>query len=317
VSAVTRPRRHPAPKTLATLLVTATRRLARAKLSYGHGTLNAADEAACLIQCALALPVESFTVTALRRPVSAAAAQKALALVEQRICRRVPAAYLTNEAWLQGLRFHVDERVIVPRSYIAELLGEQLAPWLAAPNRVKTALDLCTGSGCLAIIMAKVFPRAQVDAVDLSVDALAVARRNVSRYRLGRRIDLIESDLFAALSGRRYDLIISNPPYVTTATMKRLPREYRSEPALALAGGSDGFDLVDTILRQAAGHLAADGLLVVEVGHHRRRLEATYPHLPFVWPETSGGDDCVFVLSRADLLAPGALRRRPARRRAI
>ena len=317
MSAVTRPRRHPAPTTLAALLVTATRRLARARLSYGHGTLDAQDEASYLVQHALGLPVGSFSATALRRTLTKSAVQKALALIEQRICRRVPAAYLTQEAWLQGLRGYVDERVIVPRSYIAELLGEQLAPWLAAPNRVKTALDLCTGSGCLAIILAKMFPRSRVDAVDLSADALAVAQHNVRRYRLGRRIELVESDLFAAVSGCSYDLIISNPPYVTAATMKRLPPEYRSEPARALAGGRDGFDLVDTILRQAASQLNDHGLLVVEIGHHRRRLEATYPHLPFVWPETSGGDDCVFVLSRADLTVAGALRRRPARRRAI
>lgn len=317
MSAVPRPRRSPAPLTLAALFSKAARRLAHAKLSYGHGTLNAQDEALCLVQHALGLRMGSGDAAALRRPVTDAAAKKALALIDLRIQRRVPAAYLTNEAWLQGLRFHVDERVIVPRSYIAELLGEQFAPWLAAPNRIKTALDLCTGSGCLAIIMAKMFPRARIDAVDLSVAALAVARRNVAQYRLGRRIRLVESDLFSALADRRYDLIISNPPYVTSSTMKRLPPEYRREPALALAGGADGFDLVDGILRRAAGHLSADGLLVVEIGHHRRRLEATYPRLPFLWPETSGGDDCVFVLSRADLLMPAALRRRPARRRAI
>ena len=206
--------------------------------------------------------------------------------------------------------------MIVPRSFIAELLCQRLEPWLADPRKVRRALDLCTGSGCLAIIMAKTFAHARVDAVDVSPPALAVAGRNVGRYRLGRRIKLIESDLFAGLRDRCYDLIISNPPYVTAATMRRLPPEYRSEPALALAGGADGFSLVDAILRKAAHHLAPGGLLLVEIGHHRRRLEAAYPRLPFVWPQTSGGDDCVFLLTRDDLVAPAALQRRPARRRA-
>jgi ribosomal protein L3 glutamine methyltransferase len=206
--------------------------------------------------------------------------------------------------------------VIVPRSFIAELLRLRLEPWLREPDHVRRALDLCTGSGCLAVILAKMFPRTHVDAVDLSTPALAVAQRNLSRYRLGRRVARIESDMFSALRGKRYDLIISNPPYVTTSVMRKLPPEYRREPALALAGGDDGFAAVDIILCEAARHLATNGLLVVEIGHHRRRLEACYPRLPFVWPETSGGDDCVFVLTRADLVAPGALQRQSAPRRA-
>lgn len=316
MSAATRARRDPAAATVGSLLVAASRRLARNRLTYGHGTANAHEEAAYLVLHALRLPPGRLTEATLQRRVSAAAARHAQELIEARIERRIPAAYLTHEAWLGDLRFYVDERVIVPRSFIAELLRQGLVPWLADPDRVKRALDLCTGSGCLAIVMAKIFPRSRVDAVDLSPPALAVARRNLGRYRLGRRIALIKSDMFAGLRAKRYDLIISNPPYVTTATMRKLPPEYRREPALALAGGADGFNAVDVILQEAAKHLAPHGLLVVEIGHHRRRLEASYPRLPFVWPETSGGDDCVFVLTRADLVAPGALQRRLAPRRA-
>jgi ribosomal protein L3 glutamine methyltransferase len=316
VSAVKRPRRSPASATLGSLLAQATRRLSRARLTYGHGTVNARDEAAYLVCHALRMPPAAIDAVSLRKRVNQADVQRALGLIKSRIDRRVPAAYLTHQIWLQDWRFYVDERVIVPRSFIAELLRQQLDPWIFEPERVGAALDLCTGSGCLAVILAKMFPRARVDAVDLSSAALAVAHRNVARYRLGRRIKLIESDLFSGLGNKRYDLIISNPPYVTSATMRRLPPEYRREPAMALAGGEDGFELVDVILRQAARHLSPDGVLLVEIGHHRRRLEAAYPRLPFVWPETSGGDDCVFVLTRSDLVAPGALLRRPAQHRA-
>ena len=302
--------------TVAALLAQAERRLARAKLTYGHGTRNAAEEALLLVAHVFdATPVNLEAIA--HRSVSAHDYAKTMALIDERIKTRRPAAYVTGEAWLQGLRFRVDERVIVPRSFIAELVLEELAPWIDPQQHIRNALDLCTGSGCLAVLLAKVFRRANVDAVDLSATALEVARQNLLLHRLTKRIRLAESDLFSALGGRRYDLIISNPPYVTTATMRRLPREYRTEPAMALDGGSDGFELVDVILRKAAGHLTPRGSLVVEIGHHRRRLEQAYPHLPFVWPETSGGDDCVFVLSRADFEAPGALRKRPARRRAI
>ena len=303
--------------TLSALLAGATRVLARAKLTYGHGTLDAAEEALVLVAHVLGLSPARIDAVARRTPVSAAACAEAMALVAVRIQTRRPAAYLTGEAWLQGLRFYVDERVIIPRSFIAELLVDELAPWIGPARNVRHALDLCTGSGCLAILLAKIFRRARVDAVDLSAPALAVAGRNLGRHRLSKRIRLVESDLFAALGGTRYDLIISNPPYVTTATLRRLPPEYRQEPAMALAGGADGFALIDIILRQAAEHLTPHGSLVVEIGHHRRRLEHAYPALPFAWPATSGGDDCVFVLGRADLVVPGALRKRPARRRAI
>lgn len=291
--------------------------LGRARLVYGHGTRDAHEECRFLVAHALGLSPEILSAAPPHRRVTAAEQRRVLDLVRARVTRRLPAAYLTHSAWLQGLQFYVDERVIVPRSYIAELISERFEPWLNHPARVHHALDLCTGSGCLAILLARAFPRARVDAVDLSAPALAVARRNIARYRLGRRIEPVKSDLFSNISRRRYDLIISNPPYVTAATMRRLPPEYRHEPAMALAGGGDGFELVDSILQQAAHHLTPQGMLVVEIGHHRRRLETAYPRLPFAWPETSGGDDCVFVLSRDDLVLPGALRKRPARRRAI
>jgi ribosomal protein L3 glutamine methyltransferase len=236
--------------------------------------------------------------------------QRALRLIEERIRRRVPAAYLTREAWLGDYRFYVDERVIVPRSYLAELLRECLAPWIAHPARIKHALDLCTGSGCLAVLLARTFPAARVDAVDISRPALAVARRNVTAYHLQRRVRVLHSDLFSALRGERYNLIVANPPYVSAAVMHKLPPEHRREPQLALAGGVDGFDAVRVILDEAAQQLTADGLLVVEVGHNRKRLEAVFPYLPFIWPQTSGGDDCVFILERRDLA--GAARVAPA-----
>ncbi len=308
------PRRLPA--TVAALLDHATRRLAAARLAYGHGSSNPGEEAAAIVMHTLRLRHWPPDAVMLRRPLAADDAARTLDLIAERIEQRIPVAYLTHETWLQNWRFYVDERVIVPRSFIAELLCVQLAPWLNDSRGVRRALDLCTGSACLAIILAKMFPLARVDAVDLSPPALAVARRNVARYRLRRRIRLVESDLFNGLGRARYDLIISNPPYVTAATMRRLPPEYRHEPALALAGGSDGFELVDRILHEAARRLTPKGLLVVEIGHHRKRLEAAYPRLPFVWLETSGGDDCVFMLSRADLLAPAALQRQPVRRQA-
>ena len=312
-----KPRPAPAAATVASVLTAARRALSRAELSYGHGYLDSSEEALCLVMHALSLPDNEISDATLKKRVSAAARQRTLALVRERISKRIPAAYLTHESWLQGLRFYVDERVIVPRSFIAELLTAELYPWVEEPADIRSALDLCTGSACLAVIMAKMFAHAAVDAIDLSPQALEVARINVARHRLGRRIRLVESDLFSAAGKKRYDLIISNPPYVTTASMRKLPPEYRSEPAMALAGGGNGFDLVDLILTQAADHLTAQGTLVVEIGHHRSRLEQRYPRLPFFWPETSGGDDCVFVLKRADLVAPGALQVQPARRRAI
>ena len=227
-----------------------------------------------------------------------------MALYSRRILERKPAAYLTGAAWLAGVRFRVDERVLVPRSYIAELLRDALAPWVTAPAGIRTALDLCTGSGCLAVLLAQAFPRARIDAADASSEALALARLNIRTHRAGSRIRLVQSDMFSALRGRRYDLIVSNPPYVSAAIMRRLPPEYRAEPPLALAGGRDGLDFVRVLLRAARRHLNPQGLLVVEVGHNRARVERAYPRTAFVWPETSGGDDCVFVLSRDQLPGP-------------
>ena len=221
--------------------------------------------------------------------------------VMQRIQTRKPAAYLTGEAWLQGLPFHVDERVIVPRSFIAELLRPRLAPWVQDPAGVRRVLDLCTGSGCLAILAALAFPKAQVDAADLSPDALAVARRNVADYRLGRRVHLVQSDLFGALAGRTYDVIVSNPPYVTAASMRKLPEEYLREPPMALASGRDGLAHTRAILAQAKSHLHPGVLLVVEIGHNRKALERAFPKLAFRWPTVAAGEGFVFVLRREDL----------------
>jgi ribosomal protein L3 glutamine methyltransferase len=213
---------------------------------------------------------------------------------------RRPLAYLIREAWLGDHRFYVDERAVVPRSYIAELLRERLEPWISRP--VSRALDLCTGSGCLAILLALTFPRAIVDATDISRPALAVARRNIGAYRLKGRVKPTRADLFSGVRSGPYDLIVANPPYVRAAAMRALPREYRHEPRLALAGGPDGLSLVRRILQGAAEFLRPRGLLVVEIGHNRARLERAFPRVPFVWPETSAGYDCVFLLRREDLL---------------
>jgi len=215
----------------------------------------------------------------------------------------VPVAYLLGEAWLQGYRFNVDSRVIIPRSFIAELLKDQLAPWVADPGAVRSVLDLCTGSGCLAVITADLFANAQVDAVDISVDALAVAARNVEEYRLGDRVRLTESDLFEALGASRYDLILCNPPYVTDHALSKLPREYSHEPTLALAGGPDGLDVVRRVMAEARAHLNPQGLLVVEVGDGRAEVEREYPRVPVTWATTSAGDDMVFVVRAEDLPA--------------
>ena len=222
-------------------------------------------------------------------------------MIERRVRERIPAAYLTHEAWLGEHRFYVDERVIVPRSFIAELLHEQLAPWVDTPDEVMHALDLCTGSGCLAILAALAFPNAEVDAVDLSRDALDVAARNIADYGLADRIELLESDLFAALGGRTYDVILSNPPYVNAESVAALPPEYQAEPALALGSGEDGLDATRQILAAAKAHLNPGGLLVVEIGHNRDALEAAYPAQPFTWLDTEGGDQFVFMLRREDL----------------
>jgi ribosomal protein L3 glutamine methyltransferase len=287
--------------TVRDLLRFAVSRFTQAQLAFGHGTSNAHDEAAFLILHTLHLPLE-----ALERYLDARLCRdeiaEVVAIVERRIGERLPAAYLTGEAWLGEFRFYVDQRAIVPRSYIAELLREQLHPWVANPGAVRSVLDLCCGSACLAILAAHAFPNASIDATDVSEQALQVARRNVADYELKQRVSLLRSDLFAALRGRRYELILANPPYVPAASMRALPEEYRHEPPRALAGGKDGLDFVRKIVQQAAEYLEPDGLLLMETGHYRPTVEAAFPRLDCTWLETSAGDDCVLLLRRAQLL---------------
>lgn len=277
----------------------------KAGLFYGHGCDNAWDEAVWLVLHTLRLPLDQLEPFIDAR-LTMAERKTVLNQLQTRIEKRTPAAYLTNEAWLGDYKFYVDERTIVPRSYFAELLHEDLAPWLEEPASIGTALDLCTGSGCLAILMAHTFPNARIDATDLSADALEVAARNVADYGLDEQIALIQSDVFDALQdehGKRiYDLIISNPPYVTEAAMAQIPDEYRHEPAMSLVSGSDGLDVVRRILAGAADHLTDDGLLLVEVGHNAHLVEAAWPHVPFTWVDAPSGESKIFLLSRHDLL---------------
>ncbi len=290
--------------TLVDLVTGQARRLREAGVSFGHGTANAFDESAWLVLWALGIPFEALETQA-RRELDDAEVARATALVDERIATRRPAAYLTGEAWLQNVPFHVDERTIVPRSYIAELLvdgeGEgTLDGWLS--DRTERALDLCTGNGSLAVIAAMAYPDIAVDAADVSEDALQVALRNVERHRLGTRIRVLQSDLFAAVRGP-YDLIVCNPPYVNDESMARLPPEYLAEPRLALAGGADGMDLVRRILRDAPEHMSADAVLVLEIGHERRHFERAFPKLEVAWLETSGGSDQVLLATREALAA--------------
>ena len=286
--------------TLRDLMRFAVSRFTEAKLFFGHGTDNAWDEAAYLLLHTLHLPIDRLDPFMDARLTSDERAL-ALAMVERRITERLPAAYLTNEAWLGDYRFYVDERVIVPRSHIAELLREQFSPWIEDPWAVHRVLDLCTGSACLAILAAEAFPEALIDAVDLSSDALAVARRNVDDYGLGARLKLLQSDAFAGIQGQRYDVILSNPPYVNAESMAALPEEYLREPQLALASGEDGLDFTRIILREAGKHLNPEGVLVVEIGHNRDELEQAFPETSFTWLDTSAGDQHVFMLRYEDL----------------
>jgi len=288
--------------TLRDFLRWAVSRFEVAGVFYGHGTDNAFDEAAWLVLGALRLPHERLDVF-LDARLTDDEREHLAHLIELRCVRRVPTAYLLGEAWQGGLRFRVDERVLIPRSYFAELLHEGFAPWIGDVHAVGSALDLCTGSGCLAVLMALTFPNARVDAVDLSADALALARANIADHGLEERVTPLWSDLFAALDGRRYDLIVSNPPYVTTAAMAALPAEYRHEPALALAGGEDGLDLVRRILAAAPDHLNDGGLLAIEVGHNRALVEAALPTLPLTWLATESGEDKIFLVHKDDLEA--------------
>jgi len=277
-------------------------RFYQAKLFFGHGSADAYDEAVYLILHTLHLPIDTLAPF-LDAQLTDSELGEVLNIIQRRVEQRIPAAYLTHEAYLGEYRFYVDERVIVPRSFISELLRSQLSPWITEPEAIASVLDLCTGSGCLAILAADSFPNAQIDAVDLSPDALAVAARNVSDYQLPDRINLIESDLFTHLTGRQYDLIISNPPYVDADSVAALPQEYLHEPKLSLGSGNDGLDATRIILEKAAEHLTDNGILIVEIGHNRDVLEAAYPNLPFTWLDVAAGDQFVFMLHRNDLLA--------------
>lgn len=275
-------------------------RFNQAKLFFGHGSSDAYDEAVYLILHTLHLPLDRLEPF-LDAHLTDSERNEILSILHRRIEQRIPAAYLTHQAFLGEFSFYVDERVIVPRSFIAELLLEQLSPWVAAPEEINSVLDLCTGSGCLAILAAHAFPHAGVDAVDLSSAALAVAERNVAEYQLQDHISLVESDLFTKLDSKQYDLIISNPPYVDAESVAALPQEYLHEPKLALGSGNDGLDATRQILAHAAQHLTENGILVVEIGHNRDVLEAAYPGLPFTWLDVSAGDQFVFMLHKNDL----------------
>ncbi len=271
-----------------------------AELFFGHGSDNAWDEAVYLTLHTLNLPLDRLEPFLDARLLPHE--REALLEIFRRRCEeRLPAAYLTNEAWLGEHRFFIDDRVIVPRSFIAELLQEQLTPWIDDPWAISSALDLCTGSGCLAILTALAFPEAQVTAVDLSKDAISVAERNIADYHLNDRVHPVLSDAFTQLKGQRFNLIISNPPYVDAKSVDALPPEYLHEPEMALGSGEDGLDFTHIILRQAKQHLTPDGLLVVEIGHNREVLEAAYPTLPFTWLDTSAGDEYVFLLRAEEL----------------
>ena len=289
--------------TLIELINAQSARLKQAGVSFGHGTTNAFDEAAWLVLWAIAMPFDVFETKA-SREATPEEAEKAEAIVAKRIETRLPAAYLTHEAWLQNVPFYVDERTIVPRSFIAELLADAegaggLDAWLSDTTR--SVLDLCTGNGSLAVIAALAYPEVTVDAADISEDALAVARINVDKHGLAKRITVMPSDLLASVRGP-YDLIVCNPPYVNTQSMLALPAEYRAEPALALAGGDDGMDLVRVILRDAPARMAPEGVLVLEIGNERAHFEHAFRRLEVAWLETSAGDDQVLLVTR-DALA--------------
>ena len=290
------------------MLARSARRLARARLHFGHGTDNARDEAAALIWHALRLPqapAAALARSVLARPVSRSALARIDALLARRIRERIPASYLTRRCWFAGLPLYVDERVLIPRSPIAELIERRFAPWIAT-RRVRRILDLGTGSGCIAIACARAFPAARVDALDISPEALAVARLNIRRHRLQRRVRALRSDHFTALPSASYDIIVSNPPYVGRRELRGLPAEYRHEPKLGLEAGVDGLDSVRVILRDAAAHLNPGGILIVEVGNSETALRRAFPRLPFIWLSFQRGGGGVFTLERAQLATAAA-----------
>jgi ribosomal protein L3 glutamine methyltransferase len=270
------------------------------KLSFGHGSDNAWDEAVYLLLHALHLPLDMLDPF-LDAHVLTSERERVLNLLERRITERAPIAYLTGEAWLQSHRFKVDKRVIVPRSPIAELLTEGLSPWVAEPGDVRSVLDLCTGSGCLAVLAALAYPNAQVDAVDLSEDALEVANENIELFDLGGRVSALQSDLFDQMPEREYDVMICNPPYVNAQAMETLPAEYRHEPPMALAGGPDGMDIVRRVLRDAARFMSPAGILVLEIGNERKNFDAAFTNIEPIWLSTEGSDDQILLLTRDQL----------------
>ncbi len=271
-----------------------------AKLVFGQGSANALDEAAYLILHTLSLPLDNLDMY-LDAHLLPNEIAEILKVIERRATDRVPAAYITNEAWLGTYQFYVDERVIVPRSFIAELIPGYLSPWVSDPDAITDILELCTGSGCLPIMLADAFPQSHVVTADISSAALEVAKINVDTYELQDRITLVESDLYKNVPHKKYQLIVSNPPYVNSQSMSTLPQEYLHEPQIALGGGPDGMDLVRTIISQAKKYLTADGILIVEIGHERAYAEAAFPELDFTWVTTSAGDDMVFLLTADQL----------------
>ena len=287
-------------RTIRDLLRFAVTEMGRAGVVHGHGFPDATTEAIYLLAWFCHIPHGALS-DHLDARLTRTERAGFLSLLERRVVEREPVPYLTGEAWIGDFRFFVDRRVLIPRSFIGDLLLEGLSPWVPDLDAVDTALDLCTGSGCLAILMAHAFPNAAVDAADLSPAAIDVAHRNVGEYGCGDRVHLVQSDLFAALAGKRYDVIVSNPPYVDAPSMAELPREFRHEPELALAAGDDGLDLVRRILAEAGDHLNPAGVLIVEIGHNRAALEAAYPDTPFTWLSTHAGDDFVFLLGRDQL----------------
>ena len=290
--------------TVAELIARCSARLTEAGVSFGHGTANAFDEAAWLVLWRLGLPLDALDEVA-DQPVSPGGQALVASLVDERIHSRQPAAYLTGEAWLQGVPFTVDARVIVPRSLIAEPLADgTLDLWLGAHTR--RVLDLCTGNGSLAVLAALAWPDVQVQATDISTDALAVARINIDRHQLAQRITLHAGDGLAAVPGQRFDLIWCNPPYVNSAAMAALPAEYQAEPRLALAGGDDGMDFIRHLLHAAPDHMTPDAVLVLEIGHERHHFERAFPTLDGVWLPTRAGDDQVLLLTRQALTDPPA-----------
>lgn len=286
--------------TVRDLLRYAVTRFTREKLFFGHGSENAFDEAAYLILHTLSLPIDRLEpfLDARLLPEEIASVMD---IIERRVTDRIPAAYLTGEAWLQGYSFHVERGVIIPRSFLAELIVEQFAPWVPDPDGITDILELCTGSGCLAIMLADQFPNATVDAVELSPAALGVAQMNINRYGMKDRIQLHHADLYDGIPDKRYQLIVTNPPYVNQSSMENLPPEYLHEPQMALAGGFDGMDIVRRIVRTAGERLTDDGLLIVEIGNEAEHAIAAFPELELTWLSTSGGDDCVFLLTAEQL----------------